>query len=173
MASSAASRITPSRRRPVNCLCLFLSGRVKNQDASLLEADCCLAIFRCRREEDRRGSIRATFTPLRSARELFRWLWIGRSWSAFDREFCANLNRSRVEKYWSKRRSVVASAGSTSSSSWGELKEKLKASYVRVRTLRLQVLYFLPFGDWAGCESCMRPIAPLKCAGVVQQHTAT
>lgn len=109
IASSAASNITLSRSRAASITCsslvnsffLILSGRVKNQLASLLETDCCRPSFLSRRDEDADllGSMRETFTPRRSARELLRWLCMGRSWRAFDLEFCANLKRSSVEKY--------------------------------------------------------------------------
>lgn len=109
IASSAASRMTLSRKRAanttcsslVNCFFLIFSGSVKNQDASLLDMDCCLERFRSRRDVDnfRRGSISATLIPRRSASELFRWLCMGSSLRALDREFCANRNLSKVEKY--------------------------------------------------------------------------
>jgi hypothetical protein len=116
IASSAASSMTLSRKCPASTTCsslvnsffLILSGRVKNQEASLLVMDCCLASFRRRRDVEafRRGSITGTFRPRRSASELLRWLCIGSrtSLSAFDLELCANLNRSSVEKYCRKRR---------------------------------------------------------------------
>jgi hypothetical protein len=109
IASSAASRMTLSRKRAarttcsslVNCFFLIFSGSVKNQDASLLDTDCCLERLRNRREVDnfRRGSISATLIPRRSASELFLWDCMGSSLRAFDRLFCANLNLSSVEKY--------------------------------------------------------------------------
>jgi hypothetical protein len=107
--------MTLSRRRPASTTCsslvnsffLIFSGRVKNQDASLLVIDCCLASFRRRRDVEafRRGSMTGTFRPRRSASELLRWLCIGSRTSlrAFDRELCANLNRSSVEKYYAKK----------------------------------------------------------------------
>ena len=116
IASSAASSITLSRNCPASITCsslvnsffLIFSGRVKNQDASSLVIDCCLASFRKRREVEafRRGSMTGTFRPRRSARELLRWLCIGSRTSlrAFDLELCANLSRSSVEKYCVRRK---------------------------------------------------------------------
>jgi hypothetical protein len=114
IASSAASRMTLSLKRAANITCsslencffLILSGRVRNHEASLDEIDCCLARLRKRRDEEdvlRRGSISGMLIPRRSAKEDFRWDWMGSSFRALDREFCANLSRSKVEKYCKTR----------------------------------------------------------------------
>ena len=90
----------------VNCFLFIFSGRVRYQDASLLDTDlidCDLEPFRSRRGEVvfREGSIIGeTFSPRRSARLVFlRVRCVGSSLRAFDLDDSANLNRSSVEKY--------------------------------------------------------------------------
>jgi hypothetical protein len=107
IASSAASRITLSLNRPanitcsslVNCCFLIFSGNVRNQEASVLDTDCFFVNFRSRREGFRRGSRIGVFNPRRSANDPFRGFCTGSSSSALTLLFCANLNRSNVEKY--------------------------------------------------------------------------
>lgn len=101
--------MTLSHRRPasltcsslVNCFFLVCSGKDKNHDASVLDVDCCLDNFRCRRESEVffLESMEGMLRPLRSASEPFRVLGTERSLMAFVRELCAKRSRSKVEKY--------------------------------------------------------------------------
>jgi hypothetical protein len=82
--------------------CIF-SGKVKNQEESLLDAIDGLEKFRSLREDSCLGRkpMSGTVELLRLIRRL-RFRWMGRSLEASvpAEEDCANLNRSKVEKYY-------------------------------------------------------------------------
>jgi hypothetical protein len=114
IASSAASRITLSRRRPegttcsslIDCFLRSLSGRFNNQETSAEETDSCRLGFRKRTflelfvVDCREGlTVRGYLKPRRSARESLLRADTPSSLVGIEPEFSANLSRSRVEKY--------------------------------------------------------------------------
>jgi hypothetical protein len=114
IASSAASRITLSRRRSegttcsslVGCFLRSLSGRFNNQETSAEDADNCRLGFRKRTflgllvVDCRDGlTVRGCLKPRRSARECLLRTDTPSSLVMIEPEFCANLSLSRVEKY--------------------------------------------------------------------------
>ncbi len=116
IASSAASRMTLSRRFPgmtarssvVDCFFRIFSGRVRSHDTSPDdETDDCLFLNRALGEPlidgCREGlSDRDCLNPRRSARESRRLCVVTKaaSFGTKDTEFCASRNRSSVEKYY-------------------------------------------------------------------------
>jgi hypothetical protein len=118
IASSAASRITLSRRRVegttcsslIGCFLRSLSGKLSNQETSAEETDSCRLGFRKRTflgllvVDCREGlTVGGCLKPRRSARDSLLRVDTPSSLVWIEPEFSANLSRSRVEKYCSRK----------------------------------------------------------------------
>jgi hypothetical protein len=118
IASSAASRITLSRRRSegatcsslIACFLRSLSGKFNSQETSAEEIDSCRLGFRKRTfwglfvVDGREGlTVRGCLKPRRSATDSLLRADRPSSLVGIEPEFSANLNLSRVEKYCTEK----------------------------------------------------------------------